>query len=140
MPVEADATSLHSYKMAKDGVNLHIEKSDITEKEAVKTTNMFWRDGMQKRKGYAKFETDQIESSKKVTCIHRFYYGASSKQLLASAGTSIKYHDGATWQNVYTSLTDGAQVLMETWGANDKVYLANSNEAPKSWDGSSLAG
>jgi len=67
MPVEADATDLHTYKMPKKGVNLYVEKSEINEEEAVKTTNMFWRDGMQKRKGYAKFETDQVQSSKKET-------------------------------------------------------------------------
>ena len=139
MPVEADATDLHTYKMPKKGVNLYVEKSEINEEEAVKTTNMFWRDGMQKRRGYAKFETDQVQSSKKVTSVHRFYYGTSSRQTLAAAGTAIRYHDGSTWQDAYTSLTDGAQVLMETWGATDKVYVANGNEAPKSWSGSSLA-
>ena len=139
MPVEADATDLHTYKMPKKGVNLYVEKSEINEEEAVKTTNMFWRDGMQKRRCYAKFETDQVQSSKKVTSVHRFYYGTSSRQTLAAAGTAIRYHDGSTWQDAYTSLTDGAQVLMETWGATDKVYLANGNEAPKSWSGSSLA-
>ncbi len=139
MPVEADATDIHSFKMAKGGVNLHVEKSDLTEIEAVKTTNMFWRDGIQKRRGYAKFETDQVETSKKITALHRFYYGVSSKQLLAGSGTKVRYHNGSTWVDVYTSLTDSAQVMMETWGAQDKVYIANGNEAPKSWDGSSLA-
>ena len=139
MPVEADATSLHVYKMPKNGINLYVEKSEVTEDEAVKTENMFWRDGIQKRRGYAKFETDEVVSSKRVTGLHRFYYGTSSKQLLASAGTSVRYHDGATWQDVKTGLTDGSQVLFETWGATDKVYIANGNDAPSSWDGSSNA-
>ena len=139
MPVEADATDLHTYKMPKKGVNLYVEKSEINEEEAVKTTNMFWRDGMQKRKGYAKFETDQVFTSKKVTAIHRFYYGTASKQTLAAAGTKIRYHNGSTWVDVYTSLTDSSQVLMETWGATDKVYLANGVEDAKSWSGSSAA-
>ena len=66
MPVEADATALHVYNMPKKGINLFVEKSEISENEAVKTTNMFWRDGLQKRRGYSKFETDQIISSKTV--------------------------------------------------------------------------
>ena len=139
MPVEADATAIHVYKMPKKGVNLYVEKSEINEEEAVKTTNMFWRDGVQKRRGYAKFEATEVAASKKVTSIHRFYYGTASKQTLAAAGTVIVYHTGAAWANVYTSLTDGAQVMMETWGAVDKCYVANGVEAPRSWDGSSAA-
>jgi hypothetical protein len=139
MPVEADATDLHVYKMPKKGVNLYVEKTEISSEEAVKTTNMFWRDGLQKRKGYSKFETDEIATSKKVTGVHRFYYSTASKQTLASAGTVVKYHDGATWQDAKTGLTDGAQVLFETWGALDKLYVANGVEAPFSWSGSAAA-
>ena len=139
MPVEADATDLHVYKMPKKGVNLYVEKSEISEEEAVKTENLFWRDGMQKRKGFAKFETDQVSTGKKVTGIHRFYYGLSSKQTLASSGTTVDYHNGSTWVAAKTGLTDGAQVLFETWGFNDKCYVANGADAPFSWDGSSAA-
>ena len=139
MPVEADATAIHSFLLPKEGVNLYVEKSEISNVEAVKTENMFWRDGMQKRAGYAKFETDEVFADKKVTAVHRFYYSTASRQLLAAAGTTVKYHDGSTWQNVYTSLTDSAQVHMETWGATDKCYIANGVQDPKSWSGSSAA-
>lgn len=139
MPVEADATALHVYNMPKKGINLFVEKSEINEDEAVKTTNMFWRDGLQKRRGYSKFETDQVISSKTVTGVHRFYYGASSKQTLAAAGTVVAHHNGSTWVNAKTGLTDSQQVLFETWGALEKLYVANGADAPFSWDGSSAA-
>mgnify|MGYP003639165620 FL=1 len=139
MPVEAEATALHSYKMPTKGVNLYVEKSAIAEEEAVKTTNMIWRDGMQKRGGYAKFNANQVLTGKKVTGIHRFYYGIASKQTLASSGTVVDYYTGSDWAAAKTGLTDGAQVLFETWGFNDKCYVANGADAPFSWDGSSAA-
>ena len=137
MPIVEAHTSVVEYPLARLGVNLHKNIVKLNAEEALTAQNCIWRNGIVKRGGSAKFETDEVATGKKITGLHRFYYSTASKQLLASSGTVVRYHDGATWQDAITGLTDGSQVHMTTW--LDKAYVANVDDAPNTWDGSSSA-
>lgn len=133
MPERGTHTTIVEYSMAKRGVNLYGNIVDMHPEEAIFTQNCIWKNGMMKRGGSTKFETDEVSTGKKIAGLHRFYYGASSKQTLAASGTVVKYHDGATWQNVRTGMTDGQQVFMASW--LDNAFIANGTDQPSRWDG-----
>ena len=135
MTITPKDTFVVDYKLARKGVNLYTNPTDLDLEEAIFTQNCVWRNGVVKRGGQTKFEADEVAAGKKVIGLHRFYYSTSSKQLLTASGTVVRYHDGATWQDVKTGLTDGSQTYMSTW--LDSAYVANTDDAPHKWDGSS---
>lgn len=136
MPERDTHTAVHEYPMARRGINLYTNIVELLPDEALTTQNMIFRNGMKKRGGGAKFETDEVQASKKITGLHRFYYSTASKQLLVSSGTVVRYHDGATWQNIRTGLTDGQNVYFATWGALQEVYYCNGTDGSLyKWDG-----
>ena len=138
MPERDLHTMIHEYPLARRGLNVYSNIVELLPDEALVTQNLIFRNGMKKRGGGAKFETDEVQAGKKITGLFRFYYGVASKQLIASSGTAVRYHDGATWQDIRTGLTDGASVEFETWGALQKVYYSNGSDGSLfSWDGSS---
>ena len=137
MPQRDTDTEIFEYPLPKKGVNLYINPLELDPEEAVMTKNCFWRNGLVKRPGMTKFETDEVQANKKISGLHRFYYSTVSKQLLSSSGTVVRYHDGATWQDVQTGLNDGAQIHFSTWGGVQKSYFSNGNDELYSWDGSS---
>ena len=137
MPLEGDAQALVMYKVARKGINLRVMRQDLGEEEALKTVNLFWRDGVQKRRGYQKLDDDEVSGANPINGLHRFYYGIAKKELLASAGTTVKLLTLGNWVDVKTGLTDGFQVLYETWGAKETVFMGNGEDAPFTWDGSS---
>jgi len=134
MPLKDLDSKVVEYPLAKRGVNFYSNIVEIHPEEALLTQNLVYGNGMVKRAGQAKFESDEVSASKRITGLHRFYYSTSSKQLIASSGTTIKYHDGATWQNVRTGLTDDKQTYFTTW--LDDCYIANATDVPSYWDGS----
>jgi hypothetical protein len=135
-----DETSIVDYPLPKRGVNLYINPVELHPEEAVKTQNLYWRNGLVKKPGSTQFDTDdEVQADKKISGLHRFYYSTSSKQLLVSSGTAVRYHNGTTWANIQTGLTDGNQVHFATWGALQKVYFGNGADELYSWDGSSAA-
>ena len=138
MPIRDKDTLVHEYPLASRGINYHTNIVDLHEEEALLTQNCVWKNGMVKRGGSSKFETDEVAAGKKITGLHRFYYLVASKQLLVASGTVVRRHDGATWQNILTGLTDGAQTHFATWGALQKAYYCNGTDGSLySWDGSS---
>lgn len=138
MPERDTHSRVHEYPLAKRGLNLHGNIVEMLPDEAFTTQNLIYKNGMKKRGGGAKFETDEVDAGKKITGLHRFYYGAGNKQLVTASGTKVRYHDGATWQDIRTGLTDGANVEFETWGALQEVYYCNGTDGTLfKWDGSS---
>ena len=138
MPIKDKDTLVHEYPLATRGINYHTNIVQLHPEEALLTQNCTWKNGIVKRGGSSKFETDEVAASKKILGLHRFYYSTASKQLLATAGTVMRRHDGATWQNIRTGLTDGAQMHFATWGGVQKVYYSNGTDGSLySWDGSS---
>jgi hypothetical protein len=135
MPQRDTHTLVHEYPLARRGINLYTNIVELLPDEALTCQNLTFKNGMKKRGGGAKFETDEVQAGKKITGLHRFYYSTASKQLLVASGTVTRYHDGATWQNIETGLTDGSQVYWETWLGS--AYRANTDDAPTKWDGSS---
>ena len=134
MPLPETHTGVIEYPQPKSGVNLYSSIVDLTPEECITAQNCIWRNGVVKRGGSTLFETDEVSTGKKITGLHRFYYGAGLKQLLVSSGTVVKYHDGATWQNVKTGLSDGQPTYFSTWINN--AYIANGTDAPHKWTGS----
>lgn len=131
-------TTVVEYPLPKRGVNLYINPVELHPEEAVIAQNLYWRNGLVKKPGTTQFDTDdEVQADKKISGLHRFYYSISSKQLLASSGTAVRYHNGTTWADVQTGLTDGNQVYFSTWGALQKVYFGNGADELYSWDGSS---
>lgn len=134
MPIPEFSTNVAEYPIPIMGVNFYANIVTLDPREAIYLKNLIWRNGLIKRPGSAKFETDEVLTGNKIVGLNRFYYGASSKQLLVASGTTVKYHDGATWQNVKTGLTDGSQTHFTTW--LDNSYIANTDDAPHKWSGS----
>ena len=138
MPIKDKDTLVHNYPLATRGINYHTNIVELHPEEAILTQNCIWKNGILKRGGSSKFETDEVASGKKVVGLYRFYYSTASKQLIATAGTAIRYHDGSTWQDIRTGLTDSTQMHMSTWGGVQKMYYSNGVDGSLySWDGSS---
>lgn len=135
MPDRDTDAAIFSYPLARMGINFNKNILGLNEEEALQTKNCIWKNGIIKRGGQAKFEDDEVDAGKKIVGLTRFYFSTASKQLLVASGTTNKYHDGATWQDIKTGLTDGAQTFFETW--LDSSYIANVSDAPHKWDGSS---
>src|SRR3990172_302465 len=127
----------HPYQLSRGGVDLYHDLLTIPPYRSPQTKNCFFRDGMVSRLGMSKLTSTEVLTANPVSTLHRFYYGTTSKQLLVASGTTVKaYDDVSAWTNVATGLTDDAQVTMHTWAPKDAAYIANGNEAPFKWNGS----
>lgn len=125
------------YRLASRGVDLYNSLHDIAPVRSPYMQNCYHRQGVMQRLGMTRLTSTQVESSKAITMLHRFYYGTNSKQLLAAAGTSVKaYDDVSAWTTIVTGWLDGAQVTASTWGPKSAVYLANGTNTPVKWNGS----
>ena len=109
--------------------------------EALLFQNCFYRRGVQKRLGSAKHSTNQVVSSKSIVGLHRFYYGTSDKRLIAACGTNVSEMNDSTgvWTGIRTTQTDSTMTHMVTWGATNKMYVANGVDVPFSIDSSLVA-
>ncbi|MDE2015965.1 MAG: hypothetical protein KGJ89_05065 [Patescibacteria group bacterium] len=119
--------------MSKKGVNLWKNINELDSEEAITTQNLIYNNGMVKRGGQSLWASSQVVASTAITGLHRFYYGSGSVQTLAACGTTVKYWDGAAWQNVKTGLTTGLQTYFTTWLNN--AYISNGTDAPHKWNG-----
>ncbi|HWO56527.1 MAG TPA: hypothetical protein VNN55_03060 [bacterium] len=125
-----------TYRLASRGVDLHSSLPDIAPVRSPYMQNCYFRQGITQRLGMTRLTNTEVETGKALTMLHRFYYGTNSKQLLAAAGTSVKaYDEVSAWNTVVTGWTDGATVTAATWGPKSAVYLANGNQAPVKWNG-----
>ena len=136
MPFDSEKNvGVPKYPLPSLGINLYGDIVELDPRESLQTKNLIIRNGLVSRGGSSKFETDEVSAGKKIVGLNRFYFGTASKQLLVASGTTVKRHDGATWQDVKTGLTDGSQTFFSTW--LDQSYIANTSDAPHKWDGSS---
>jgi hypothetical protein len=142
VPITETNVQSYEYKLASKGINLRKNIVNMMPDEAIQTQNCFWRNGIVNRRGYEKYVLTEVSTGKTVTGLHRFYFG-SSKQLLASAGSVIKYKDGTIWTvidaTIGQSLTDGQKVSFATWGALNKCYIGNGVDGPIKWNGSTAS-
>lgn len=136
MPIVEPSSAAFEYPLAIRGINCYKSPLDIAPNECALSKNMIYRNGMVKRPGSTLSISSQVVASKAVVGLHRFYYGQSSKQTLAVAGTAAKYWDGAAWQNIKTGLTDSKTTHITTW--QNKAYFANSTDIGYKWDGATL--
>jgi len=137
MPIKTTEAFIAEYPMPRLGVNLRKNVTTLDKEECLKAQNLIWADGMAKRGGQDLITSTEVVADKPVKGLHRYYKTDGTKQLLAAAGTTVKYLDGSSWTNVVTGLTDEQEVHMSTWGGLDKVYISNGTDELYSWDGSS---
>lgn len=123
--------------LPRRGINLYANIADLNEQEALQTYNLVVRGALRKRGGTSKFETDEVQASKAIVGLTKFYYGAASSQVIAVSDTDVRYHNGTTWVDIVTNRTAGLQTYMNSWGALGKLYVCNGTDTPFSWDGSS---
>ncbi len=135
MPTEGDARTFPEFPIPVGGVNLRSSPLSVREDEAIQLENLISLGGLVRRAGYAKFETDEVTSSSRITGLHKFYKSDSTRQLIVSSGVNIKYHDGATWASISTNRTSDQITRFETWGPLDKVYIANGSDLAIDWSG-----
>ena len=139
MPLTDSNARVVEYPMSRKGVNIHKNIASLDVEECLASQNMFWRNGMVKRLGYAKFETDEVSTGKAITGLHRFYFSTSSKLLVVSSGAVIKEHNGSTWATIDSTIgqaqTPDNATHMATWGALGKMYIGNSTDRAISYDG-----
>lgn len=123
--------------LSRRGLNLFDTPQDVQPGYGLLLQNCFFRRGIQGRFGSVKHSITEVTANKKISGLHRFYYGNASKQLIAVSGGSVKYMDDAlgTWTVIRGGQTDGAITYINTWGAVNKAYIANGVDAPFSWDG-----
>lgn len=136
MPIEGDARDYPEFVIPVGGINLRSAPLSIRPDQAVQLKNLISLGGLARRTGYAKFETDEVTASSRVTGLHKFYKSDSSRQLLASSGVNIKYHNGTDWTTIDSSRTTNLITHFETWGPLDKVYIGNGADTGLSWTGS----
>lgn len=128
---------LKKIRMADRGNNFWDAPEDLADGEASLTKNCYWRRGIRKRYGSQLHSTNEIASGKFVSGLHRFYYGTSSKKLIAAAGTVVSQLDEPnTWTTIRTGQTDASIYHMCTWAAVNKMYVANGVDVPFSIDSS----
>lgn len=139
MPETGVNTQAHAYPMARLGVNLYKNILELAPEECLTSQNLVWKNGMKKRGGQSLFDSTEVVASKKILGLHRFYKSDGTKQTLAACDTVVKYGTGSGWTNAITGLTSGYQTLMSTWGALDKVYICNGQDAMRSWTGAAAA-
>jgi len=123
----------------KRGVNLYQNLPDLHPEEALSTQNLVVRGALRKRGGSSKFETDQVQTSKSIVGLSKFYYSTASSQVVVASDTDVRYHNGSTWVDIATGQTAGLQTYMNAWGALEKLYVCNGTDTPFSWDGSSMS-
>lgn len=133
MPVKDKETTVTVMPTPKRGVNLFSNLLDLHEEEAILMKNLVYSSGLQGRGGSDKFVANEVVAGKRINGLHRFYYGTASKQVLAAAGTTVKYWDGAAWTDVKTGLTENAATSFSDWLVS--CYIANGVDAPHKWSG-----
>jgi len=104
MPTTEPATSIQNYPMSIGGVNISKNVVELHPKECVSMQNVVYKNGIRKRKGNRKVNSNQVVASKKILGVHKFYY-STSKQLLAACDTKIVYENGGVWTDAVTGLT-----------------------------------
>lgn len=119
-------------RVGDKGLNYWSAIQDMEPGEAYDATNCYWRDGIIQRLGSVKHSATEVTASKAIVGLHRFYYGTTSRSLIAVSGTVSRYMNDGTgaWTNIRTGLTDGTQAYMVTWGSLNKCYFANGVDAP----------
>lgn len=127
--------------LPRNGINLYISLEDLLPGDAVLMQNCYYRRGVQMKLGSNKHSNDEVTASKAIVGLHRFYYGASSKQLIAAAGTNVAYMNDSTgaWTNIRTVQTDNLQTFFTTWSAINKMYVCNGTDQPFTWDGTTAS-
>lgn len=123
---------IRKIKLPEKGVNFWDATEELAEGEGLLTQNCFWRRGMVMKAGTSKHSSDQVVSNLPITGLHRFYYNTSDKTLLAACGTVVRSMNDSTgaWTDRKTGLTTGLQTYFTTWGALNRVYVANGTDTP----------
>ena len=136
MPIAEKYGNVYAFPMSKDGVNLHKNILELNPTECFQAQNCRWVNGMVKRGGQGLLTSTEVVASKAILGLHKLYKSDGSSQLLAAAGTLVKYFTSpSTWTSIGLTQTTGLQTYMTTWGALNKAYICNGTDKMAFWNG-----
>lgn len=128
------------YELPVKGINLSAAIELLAEGESLSTKNFYYRRGLRQKEGSQKLSSNRIDGDSPITGLHRFYYNTIDKVLIGAADDKISRYDDSlgTWTDLLTGRTATNLVNMVTWGALNRMYIADGTNLPKYID-SSLA-
>lgn len=136
MPFQEPIQKVFEYKMPIGGVNMSVGRLGIADDQSLEMKNLYVRGGIKKRDGYDKRVATAVKvGSNKITFLHRFYLQDGTSKLLVGGGDVYAEQTGTSWTTFIFSRSNNISVNVETWGALDKVYFADSVLLGASWDG-----
>lgn len=132
---------IHPIRLGDMGLNLYNAPEWLLDGEALLAQNCYWRRGQVMKLGSLKHSANEVTAAKAIVGLHRFYFGTTSRHLIAAAGTNVKRlnEDTGAWVDIRITQTDGKETFISTWAAVGKAYIANGTDAPFSWDGTTAA-
>lgn len=97
--------------------------------------------GLEKRNGSIKLNSSAVASGAAITHLGEFVKSDDTKFLMGTAGTDLFKMDAmdGTWDALSLSLTSGQDILVTSAKLNDLYIIANGNDAPQKFDGTSAA-
>jgi len=115
-------------------------KLPITRAQRARNFNLVPGGGLEKRSGSTTLGS-AIDGSNAVTHLGEFVQSDGTKFLMGTAGDTFKKQDAmdGTWDDLSLTLTSGQDVLVTNAKLNDLYMIANGNEAPQKFDGTSAA-
>lgn len=129
----------------RQGVILHSDSDfvpvNLTAGQLLTCQNLYWRSGLQKRKGMIKLSTNRISTTDALRALHRFYRVGDTAQLLAASGAIIAQYDSiaTTWSAIKTGLNTDADTFFTSYSPTEKVLIANGFDTPMVWDGTTMS-
>lgn len=124
------------------GVNLRDSLEDLGPGESPLMQNCVLFGGVRNRYGSQRVNGSSLGSTLRIRGGHKFYYGGStpSKARLIAYSNRISTLSDAGSEVVLTSgMTADQDTHFTTWSITDKVYIGNSTDTVRTYDGTTFA-
>lgn len=120
------------------GINLRSSIEDLKPGEALQMQNCIYLGGTRMRTGSNNINSSAFDANNRIRGIHKYYYGGASpskKRLIAYDTNISSVTDGGVETVINSGLTSDKEVQFLTWPITDKVYITNSSDVLRSYDG-----
>lgn len=124
------------------GVDLFSSEEDIREGSARLMANCVYRAGIRMRNGSSRITPAALAASFRVRGGHRFYYGGATpqkKRLIAYSTKISEVSDVGVETVLTTGMASDKDTYFTTWPITDKVYISNTSDVLRSYDGTTFA-
>ena len=124
------------------GVDLRTSEVDLRPGQARLMKNCMYRGGIRKRYGSTQLTASALHATLPIRGGHMFYYGGATpaKKRLVAYNTKISVISDAGAETELTSgMTADKDTGFLTWSIQDSVYIWNSNDTIRSYDGTTFA-